>query len=381
MRAAWRQRAWAALRLVAVVVFVTAFARLYPAWNFDCIGYSAAAWHRLGAKGSELHVRAYGELASVAPDDARAALIAGSAYRRTLSSQAPALAAQVPFYENKPIYIEFMALAARWGANTYVAAFFIAAFSGGLLIALFLAEVSRVTNGYAAAILACCVGLSLPFRAVVTLATPDALFAVLAFACAALVLRGGNGYFVALLAITCAMTRPDGMPFVLALLAFRVVESKKWLSFAATACASVAAASFAITRGYPWRVLIHHTFVRRLVDPSDAQSVRFDVGDYVRILQAGLGGEYTPDLTFAPLVLAITVVVVVVSRKDPYPRRRSLLLLLLLIWATLVVHFLAFPMLADRFFVAQYLTCIAVCVELLRHRMSKLTLGRRAAGA
>lgn len=44
--------------------------------------------------------------------------------------------------------------------------------------------------------------------------------------------------------------------------------------------------------------------------------------------------------------------------------------LLLLIWATIVVHFLAFPMLADRFFIASYLTCFALCLELLPHHSS-----------
>ena len=213
-----------------------------------------------------------------------------------------------------------------------------------------------------------------------TMATPDALFAVLAFACAALVLRGGNAYFVALLAIACAMTRPDGVPFVLALLAFRVTENKQWLAFAATAFASIGAASFAIARGYPWKVLIYHTFVRRVVDRSDADSVRFGVGDYARILQEGLSGNYTPDPTLL-VVFAITVVGVLVTRREPHPRRRSILLLLLLIWGTIVVHFLAFPLLADRFFLAQYLTCIAVGVELLRHRMSTLRLRHRGGRA
>jgi hypothetical protein len=177
------------------------------------------------------------------------------------------------------------------------------------------------------------------------------------------------------------MTRPDGVPFVLALLAFRVTENKKWLAFAATAFASIGAASFAIARGYPWKVLIYHTFMRRVVDRSDADSVRFGVGDYARILQEGLSGNYTPDPTLLLLVFAITVVGVLVTRREAHPRRRSMLLLLLLIWGTIVVHFLAFPMLADRFFLAQYLTCIAVCVELLRHRMSTLTLRYREARA
>ncbi|HEY6560090.1 MAG TPA: hypothetical protein VI072_22550 [Polyangiaceae bacterium] len=351
-----------------MAVTVAAVATRYRDWNFDCIGYSAAAWHWLGAREVELHGRVYGELTSVAPREALDALVAGSSYRRAVSTQASALLAQVPFYENKPVYVGLIAQAARWGVNTHVAAFIISAISGGLLMSLFLAEVSRVSNAYVAAVLAALVGLSLPFRAVVTQATPDALFAMLAFGCVTLVLRRGNGYVVALLAIACALTRPDGVPFVLALLAFRAVESKKRLPSAMTALAAIGAACLALARGYAWKVLIFHTFVRRVVERSDADSARFAVSDYARIVQEGLSGRFTPDLTVAPLVAGSTIVVVLVSRKEPHPRRRSLLLFLLLSWATIVIHFLVFPMLADRFFIASYLTCIALCLELLRHR-------------
>lgn len=371
MASAWRNRSWA-LFSVATIVVVTAVASRYRDWNFDCIGYSAAAWHRLGAKESELHARVYGELTSVAPRKALDALLAGSTYRRTLSTQPSALAAQVPFYDNKPVYVALIATAARWGANTHLAAFFVSAFSGGLLMALFVAEVSKAINAYAAAALAALVALSLPFRAVVTQATPDAVFAVLAFGCAALVLRRGNVYLVGLLAVACTMTRPDGAPFVLAVLVFRSVERKQWLSSTAIGLAVVGAASFAIARGYSWTALIFHTFVRRVLDPADAEAARVGARDYVRILQEGVSGKYTLDPTFAPLLLAITIIVVLVSRKQAHSRRGSLLLLLLLIWASIALHFILFPLLADRFFVAAYLTCIAIYLELLRpHRRGR----------
>jgi uncharacterized membrane protein len=136
-----------------------------------------------------------------------------------------------------------------------------------------------------------------------------------------------------------------------------------------------------MARGYSWKVLISHTFLRRVLERSDVESVRFGVSDYARILQEGLSGKYTPGPSLVLLVFAITLIAVLVTRKEAHPRRRALLFLLLLVWGTIVVHFLAFPMLADRFFVAQYLTCIAACVELLRHRLSAFALRHGEAGA
>jgi hypothetical protein len=126
-----------------------------------------------------------------------------------------------------------------------------------------------------------------------------------------------------------------------------------------------------LTGGYSWGVLFTHAFIRRL---TDINSVRSDVtwSRYRDTLLPGLAGAnalYPSAISLFVVVSALGLLAVRNGRNSA--AERSAASLLLFLWSALFVHFVAFPMLADRFFISYY-TCITVLT------VSMVAPGRKA---
>ena len=347
-------------------------------WNFDCVGYAGAARALLGESPTELQAHVYEDLALAAPPYARHDIADGSGYRSKLSHDAETFAVQLPLYRNKPLYIVLVAAATGLGANSIRACFWISSAALALLAYLMVDTLSRSVSTPRAWAVSVAL-ISLPaIRRTGAIATPDALCGALAFAgLRSVVLRKQRqSIFFGLLSI---LARPDIVPFSLGVIAWPMARRPKahvqlaaWVTLA-----TVVAYCEMTLLGYSWSAVFTHTFVHRLKTLQQFGSAGLTTAEYFHTLRRGLRGGFVTHPSTWWVFMAISVLGLAMVRGR-YRRRFGLALIL--IWVSIGIHVGGFPMLADRFFLAQYVS-IAVLATMCVSRAMTLDSTDGGSGA
>src|SRR5438067_12264910 len=110
--------------LIAVLVFLIGVK--HPYYNWDVVGYVAAAYYEDGLRGEVLRDRTYDTLRNEVDKTKFEHLIEGP-YRQTVFEDTRALEQQVPFYSVKIIYVELVRAAGRTGLSYAQGTFWISA--------------------------------------------------------------------------------------------------------------------------------------------------------------------------------------------------------------------------------------------------------------
>jgi len=362
---------WGSIVLVVLAgLALGGFAATQPKWNIDTIGYAAAAHRLLGASDADVHTRVYADMNASAPAKSRRDISSSSEYRVTIAADPRAFATQIDFYAHKYLYVIAVALAMQPGANSVAATFYVSAAALALLAMVWLVALLRITNAPLAWGVGLCVLLSPPLRELGRLATPDALAVLFMFAGACILLMAERRRWLALVPWLAAIgTRSDSVLFVIALLSWLAwcePEVRRFALGGAALCV-LACAAVSLADPYPWSTLISHAFFDRITDQSLAErGSTVDPVRYLAALARGLRGDFVKHESNSFFFIALSLVVLWGrARKGdaaPDPRLR----LHGLIWAAAGLHFLVFPMLADRFFIAHYLTVTWLAVAGLR---------------
>src|SRR4030095_15236385 len=104
-----------------VVIFLTAAAVfligvMHPYYNWDIVGYVAAAHYEDGLRGEMLRDRTYDDIRDEVGKYMFAHLTDGP-YRHTVYEYPQSLQQQVPFYSIKIMYVELVRVAGRFGLS------------------------------------------------------------------------------------------------------------------------------------------------------------------------------------------------------------------------------------------------------------------------
>jgi hypothetical protein len=302
-------------------------------------------------------------------------LLQGSEYRRKVASDPTVLVAQLRFYANKPIYVALVMVAIAAGVNAVKATFLVSAIAYGLLSIALLLVLRRSKNPWFACTFGLLVLLSPAFREGAGLGTPDMLSALVLVAAGALWIPAARPRLaIALFAISLAI-RPDNLLIGLALLAwggYARVFSRRSIIVAAGALIVVLACLVLLTHPYSWNTLATHTFVRRVLNEQTASGAMTPVL-YLKVFGKALGGAFVllPATIWLFGALSLTGILrnrgtvneVVPSWTEPR--------LLGALWSAIFLHFIGFPMLADRFFLAHY-ALITVAIVAVHDHVSDL---------
>ena len=328
-----------------------------PEWNFDVICYDGAARIWLGETPAQAHAHVYAELASTAPAAEAERITSLSEYRQAVAGSVEVFAVQLPMYTVKPLYVLLIAAATRLGGNGIATAFQISAVSYGCLSVLVLVSLMRVVPVWPALGAGLALLLSPPFLEAGRLPTPDALSSFIVFAglfTFGLTTWQRSGAALLLLSISA---RPDNVILCLAVASWWGGNKRgSWRQACLGAAASVAVwlALNRLTGTYSWGVLFTHAYIRRLTDPAGLHS---DVtwATYLEGLRQGFSGVNVLYPSVLALFVLLSTLGSLAARNRPTSvPDESLLNLRLFVWAALLVHFVAYPMLADRFFVGYY---------------------------
>lgn len=348
---------WTLVGVYAVVIALTAVsAARAPAWNFDAIGYAGAALARDGVDPATLRDRVYVALQKSVPVDPFLVLIGGP-YRQAVLTEPATFAAQVPLYANRIAYVHSIRFLSRTDEDVVQATHLISAYAYALLAVLLAVWTSRRAGLVPGLLLALGTMLSAPFIEGARLSTPDA----------ACTLALSLGTFVTLelrsvwgaVALACAcLFRPDAVfPGVLVLLFGRHFDANIASALrknAAPCLLVVGAAAGASLVGYSWGAVLQHRFVRWILLPDDATH-HIGLAAYLGALGTGLREAGFFGASFIPVELVLTVVAWK-NADDPSVRR-----VLTIAWAAIGLHYVAFPLLADRFFLHSYVLIAVAC--------------------
>jgi len=344
------------------------FVRATPEWNFDVVCYDGAARIWLGDTPVHAHTEVYRELASTAPSAEAHAITSLSEYRETVANSVEAFMVQLPIAAVKPLYVLLVAAVVKFGGNGIAAPFEISAVAYGCFAVLVLLSLMRVTSFAPAIGIGLALLLSPPFLEVGRLPTADALSTCIAFAgLYALVFAGRRRAGATLLLLSIA-ARPNNVILCLAVASWWWWKDRSNLRSALVAGALSTIAYLILNRltgAYSWGVVFTHAFIRRL---TDVASVHSDVtwSRYLDTLLPGLAGANV----LYPSVISLFVVMsalglLAVNNGWTPPAETSAASLLIILWGALVVHFVAYPMLADRFFIGYYACMTVLAVSLV----------------
>jgi len=355
---------------VATLLALFAPRMMNPEWNFDSVVYVAAAQKDGFETREEWHTAAYESVAQVADKTAFRKIIKGSQYRKQLHQNPEYFETQLPFYRSKITYVTLIRAMDALGVNPATASHLISTasiVSLGLLAVLWMGVGGLNVWVFGAAL---CLMFTTPFRLAVGFSNPDPL-------CAALIcwglytIRHGRKPLWGIAWMTLAvLTRADAWMMVAILLLWLYGSNGTILSRRGAVggwLVSLGALGtvMLVTKPYAWGVVAQHTFVKKLYKPGEMdQTIAF--GDYLNALWRGAMGDYHLHPTALGSFLFLSVVAVgwVTIRKRDVHQTPSIHLIGVA-WICAILHFLIFPSLNDRFYLATYFIVACESISLL----------------
>jgi hypothetical protein len=357
-----------AFAFCVVAAFVAQTSYENPVWNLDGVLYLSAALSWTVDDPVERHRIVYEEFSREVPAQAFHELTEISDYRRALHESPTALATQLRFCVNRPLYAASIAAlhgmginGARAGRLVSCAGFLAVAFV--VLIWLRMIRAGPIHHLAAAALL-----VGAPIPEIAAMSDPDMIGAVPIVLGAMLVLAKNQKLTGLVVAATATLFRPDAGILVLLLIAWAALfapADRLPVPRAVNVAAAVLGAWVAIPRvfgGAPLRVFHRFYFESRLYEPA-RMNEHISWSGYLTALWDNLGGEhlYYPSVMWLHLALAATASAAIVAHRDA--ARRSMLAWFALVWLYVPLHYVVFPDRSDRYFAPTYLLAglAAIC--------------------
>lgn len=332
-----------------------------PLLNWDIIGYIGSANALALGDTASLRVLTYTQLRHSVPSPIYDELTNGS-FRREISLDSSAFREQLPFYQIRLAYTWLIYLLFKLGCDIVLATYII---SGASVVAgvvlLYVVSKRILARPFLYAIPPLAVIFGVPDLA--RYSTPDGLAFLSAILCAYLYLARRLGLLLIVLPITVAV-RTDLILFAIPLLFFIVLSETGWRFRAAfSACASVAVyvGIGAHFRNPGWSTIFYHSFVGVMTHPVSTP-VRLNAPHYFRALMNGATGAIS-DKGFTLYVLVAMYSFYLIKREagrtSIFSALKSPTMSLPVVCSVSVAsHFVAFPVVWDRFFAAQYMISV-----------------------
>ncbi len=354
---------------LAIAIGMAWYAFLHPYHNWDLIPYVAVVLSYDESDPEVVHQRAYEEVRRSVPDQVYAEMTGGP-YRREMEANVPYFTQQLPFYKIRPLYTGLILLGHRAGIPVVKAALASSVLPGLVICAVILVWLLRYFDAAWASVLSVLVAGATGVTEVSRLATPDALSAALLILSVFLFTGGKHARPAAALLVLSILARTDNiLPALLVLGYFRFYESNggtmHWLDHLVSSVLCIVAylGAAGLAGGYSWAVVFHHTFLGRIGNPAEFHS-GIGTADYLRVLERGLIGGIMEDRSSFFFLLCTVLTVMLAPRAGRRAAgHRGLAILMML---GVAAHFVLFPSLDVRFFVANYAVICACLLGTVR---------------
>ncbi|RDS82891.1 hypothetical protein DWU98_07065 [Dyella monticola] len=337
-----------------VALIVLCFGLKKPAYNWDMIGYVAAALSAEGYHGADLNTVTYDSLRSEVNASTFDLLVTQGEYRQTVYRDPLSLAQQLPFYRIRVLYIGLIRMAHATGLSyprsTYVVSAVFAALSVMLLGLL-----GHETGAPAVAV-PVVVAFS-GFLDIASLSTPDALACFFSLLTVYALIRGSMLVFV--LAALLPSIRTDLLLLSLLVLGHAFIFGHKKYALASMAVTLMLYWLIVRCNGaYGWLTLFNTSLIHKTAYPATLVPSRA-IGDYLRPY-----GSMAYRFTMQPqmVIYGLALWFLMRNGRRTHPSDRRLLGAIFIIpMAFVAIHLLLFPANTYRFFTfAASLTAIGL---------------------
>lgn len=342
-----------------------------PHYNWDILGYVAVALSTETNDPRVLHARSYETVKEVIPPDAYADLVDPAVpFREKMASDPEAFRQVVPYYRIRPLYNLAVWLLYKAGANAASVTVWVSVVAYGVLALLLYFWMSRHLDGLLCLGVSSLCVLSGPLLEVGRLSSPDAFSAAILVASLYAVAVGRPPWIAAALGFLSIFVRSDNVVFAGLLILWLWLNrtaDRRLHSALAIALLVVSSVSYLLINKlaghYGWSTVFYHSFVEKVYTPEQMQVSVSPVAYAKALVRQGVVS--VRDSTFALMAL-LGMLGWMLARRQASLAARVHLQLMVVAAVSIVVHFLAFPVLWDRLFVAPYVLVMVVLVAAVR---------------
>jgi len=328
-----------ALLLLAVCVCALRMPRL----NFDLVPYLASVESTRTGDLSTIHARTLRAVGAI--QGKHRTELYSTPYSRDLLSSPEHLAANIPFYNQKIMYVVLVRCLQRVtgaGVLSTVLPSVIGYLGIGVLVWFAVGQRSALL----AAVLMCQPILLSASR----YSTPD-LFGALWIVAGALLFLAGRKVPASVALLISVWVRPDAIVYVVFILAAMFLHHQVELREFCVLMVLALASCWSLMRfGYSWAVLFHHSFVDKLPDPS-AFHPRVTLAMYIHQASSAV-------LSLSAGYLCIYLLFAIIAWRSSGAR-----MLILPLATGAAAHFLLYPSEEERLYLPFYLVASIVAVR------------------
>jgi hypothetical protein len=353
-------------------------------YNWDIVGYAASAYYPDFNKTSELRAFTYQSLRENMPSESFQMLISAQEnkadiYRKTVYSDDQSFEQQLPFYRIRVLYNSIIHVMNSSGINIVLAVKLIGALSViAAVIMIYLSMVQWVSSAYLLII-------ALLFKVyhvfdLPKLATPDAL-AFTFFTATALAYFKRKFDFLLVLLPFLILVRTDFIIYAALMLSWLVLDrtiSRIRILLSAFLCVGLYFGVGVYSGNMGWSKVFIFTFLD--LSPYPLSSIRLlTVDDYSAIFLSGVRGAFVSKTFCAFLLFLLFFVVKLTIDMNNCLKKPHFNCFyggyVLICFLYVLLHFIAFPVVWDRFFSGPYLMgSIAILLYMQPPRIAKTDL-------
>jgi len=339
-----RRRAVFARLLIIVFTAAAVFAIgvRYPYYNWDIVGYVAAAYHQDGLRGDALRDRTFDDVKNEVGPGMFQHLTEGP-YRQTVYEDSRALEQQVPFYTVKIGYLVLVRVAGRLGLSYAQSTFWVSALFSALSVVVIGMITQRVQlSPLVVPLVAFGAGHSEVARG----SLPDAPACFLALIAVYFAL--GRSRWLYVVSALLPLMRTDYVIFSALLMTCRFLSGER--RYALTSLLASVAAYVGVSAawgGYGWLKLFNFTLITGASPYPLEAAVSSRLVDYLTPF-GRIWGQMIQGHFFVIYCIALFAIIALLRGRLSMRDRG---LLFMLPFAFVVLHLLFFPLYEDRFFV------------------------------
>jgi len=338
-------------------------------YNWDVIGYISAVYAIESTDTNKVHQKTYESIKSSVKENNFLQLTTANKYREVLATCAKCLYQTLPFYKIKPLYVIMIYFLFKININIVFSSILISGtfyFFSCIIIYLWLLKISdNVIFTFFASILLSIVSYMINSA---SYCTPDSLSTFIILLAMYFLFFNKRLYIALSLMILSIFARPDNI-FLLSILSGILLFDKNYSRRKVTIILSFVIGILCIfiinawSGSYGYSTLFYHSFIERLTTPAQV-NVSYEPALYIKGMLNWIFTFKNSYISIQMIILLITIYIKLISNKKL--NSDFDLLILIAMGSSIVIHYIVFPLMDDRFFISQYIVINLIFVKTMR---------------
>ena len=371
--------AWAGYFVYGLIVLgISFYAMLRPAYWWDVLPYTGLALEGDGLDSGEIHQQAYALVKQHAPPGHWDGMVSGSTYHDTVAADPESFAETRGFYRNRVLYIGAIKLLGAAGVPYPVGSYLLSVISFILVAALMLYWLTQIAGVVWGPPMALLILLGSGLQEGVRLSNPDLMAGVMLMAAVYQITEGRQPHRAWIWFWLAILTRPDSIIMVglmvgtLHLLKSRGFIARRTVIAGLGLFAITYITVMSLTHSYGWWTFYAQKFVAQLAYPA-SQPIPFDMQQFLRIdIQGWIAIMYRDYRLF--LLILLTTFVVRSRWGDLLENNRSEVAIIIALALTVPIRLALYPLFLNRMYMIPIAMLLIMCVKI-----APLNLKSRAA--